>query len=274
MSKEVDCRVFEDQLDALVEGSLPEEGLRQLHLHARDCATCALELKVKEHLLRPTLEELEARVPAEMVSSMWPAVRAEVPHRPRAASGSSHGPPPTRTWRRRRGGGEASVRGPSRAWALPTAAAAVAVLLIATGVLFAQLRQVKEDERVLAGQLAEQSRLLAALDSRTGGIVRSGEPPGRTSWIRALSGQKRVSVAQLEGMLRTVPPRAVLLDTSQVEALLDSPSSWTPNGWRTALGALAERESLTAGDLLRLLAKAGLDPQATVATSRLIELLN
>ena len=30
MKKDVDCLIFEDQLDALVDGGLPEEGLEQL----------------------------------------------------------------------------------------------------------------------------------------------------------------------------------------------------------------------------------------------------
>ena len=63
MKKDVDCLVFEDQLDALVAGGLPVEGLEQLRLHAFSCPDCAMLLKVKEHLTRPSLEGLEAAVP-------------------------------------------------------------------------------------------------------------------------------------------------------------------------------------------------------------------
>lgn len=76
--KSVDCRVFQDQLDAMVEGTLPLEGMRQMRLHAEGCPECAMELRVKEHLALPSLAELEKRVPDEMVTSMWGRVSSEV----------------------------------------------------------------------------------------------------------------------------------------------------------------------------------------------------
>ena len=58
MSKDVDCQVFRDQLDALVQGALPEEGARQLRLHVADCPECAMQLKVQEHLVIGCIEYL------------------------------------------------------------------------------------------------------------------------------------------------------------------------------------------------------------------------
>ena len=81
MKKDVDCQVFEDQLDALVRAELPAEGMRQLRVHAGMCADCAMALKVQEHLLGPSLEELEARVPEELLGTVWPGVRRDIDSR-------------------------------------------------------------------------------------------------------------------------------------------------------------------------------------------------
>lgn len=78
MKKEIDCQVFEDQLDALLDGSLPDEGIGHLQLHALSCPDCAMLLRVHEHLALPSLEELEAATPEELVASMWSTVEAEV----------------------------------------------------------------------------------------------------------------------------------------------------------------------------------------------------
>ena len=39
--KEMDCQVFEDQLEGLVQGALPEDGVRLLRAHAVSCRECA-----------------------------------------------------------------------------------------------------------------------------------------------------------------------------------------------------------------------------------------
>ena len=87
MKKEIDCQVFEDQLDALLDGSLPDEGIGQLQLHALSCPDCAMLLRVHEHLALPSLEELEAGVPEELLTSMWPRIEVEV--RPQPKDGSA-----------------------------------------------------------------------------------------------------------------------------------------------------------------------------------------
>lgn len=274
MSREVDCLVFEDQLDALAEGRLPEEGVRQLRLHADACPTCAMQLKVIEHLLGPSLEDLEARVPPGMVSSMWPGIQANLRDRAQADSESFPGLLRSRLFGGRRRSEKVSFGAPHLGWAVPALAAAAVVLLMATGFLFAELHRVKAHEQALADQLTEQAGRLAELDARTEAVARTAELTGRTAWIRALSREERVSVAQLEHMLRSVPAGSTILDAARVETLLASSSSWTPAGWKAALGALEGDGDLTVGKLLRILASADLDPRTTVSTSRLVALLN
>ena len=75
MKKEIDCQVFEDQLDALARGTLPEEGARQLRTHAESCPACAAQMAVQKHLASPSLEELEAAVPEGMLASLWPRIQ-------------------------------------------------------------------------------------------------------------------------------------------------------------------------------------------------------
>ena len=52
MNEKVDCRVFQDQLEALVNGDLGEEGAESLRGHALTCPDCSMLLKVHEHVSR------------------------------------------------------------------------------------------------------------------------------------------------------------------------------------------------------------------------------
>ena len=68
--KNPDCDVFQDQLDALQASALPEEGMEQLRLHAESCGDCAVLLRLHEHLVTPSLAELEAAVPDELADEI------------------------------------------------------------------------------------------------------------------------------------------------------------------------------------------------------------
>ena len=81
MNKDVDCRVFEDQLDGLISGELSEEGAHHLRRHALVCPDCAILLKVQEHLALPSLTELSADVPQEHLDSMWNRVQEDLASR-------------------------------------------------------------------------------------------------------------------------------------------------------------------------------------------------
>ena len=252
MKKDIDCLVFEDQLDALSQGTLPEDGAVQLRLHAGSCSACAAQLKVKEHLALPSLEELEAAVPEELLASLWPRIRPELGTHARKRIGS--------TW--------SLFRVP---WLAPTMAAATVVLVLTTGLLFAQLRRVEAREQALSDRLSE-------LAVRTEAVERTAALGGRNTTVRALlrrlSDRESVSVAWLEEFLQTLPEDTPLFNAAQVEAFRGNTSSWTPAIWRRALAAFGEGEGIRAGDLLRVLESVDVDPGTRVPTSRLIEILS
>jgi RNA polymerase sigma factor (sigma-70 family) len=253
VKKGIDCDVFHDQLDALKEGSLSEEGLEQLRLHADACSECAMSLKLHEHLAS-ALTNLEAAVPDELVASVWPGVEAEV-----NVKRSEHP-------------GDRSVRR-GRSWLVPTLAAATLLLGVATGLLYKELTRVQARERVLAQTVTAQQSWLAELDQRTSANATALEAglsgPG---WARALPRREQMTIAELSDLLRRMPARATVLTTSQAETLLGAIPVWTPPGWRNAIGEIDIRDGVRAGELVEILDTLGVDPEMTLRTSRVLDL--
>ena len=262
MREEIDCQVFEDQLEELVEGTLTEEGSEQLRFHAEVCPDCAAQLRVHGHLADPSLEKLEEEVPQHLVDSIWPRLRQEVSEGP--SSGPRARPSPAR-----------------RSWFVPAMAAASLALLFVSGVLYGQLRQSEERGRTLVRQLSDQQALLAELaveQSRASGLrTATNRPPllgGRPDWLRALSQRETVTVAELADLLRQVPGGTPLVSPGEVEAVLANTSSLTPPTWRGVLRTLDTGEPIRASDLLMVLESLGVRPETRVPTSRLAQFLN
>jgi len=266
VKKEIDCQVFEDQLDALMEGSLPEEGTRQLKLHALSCSDCAMLLRVQEHLALPSLEESEAAVPEEFLASMWPGVQAEVAAQRMDVSAGTSG----------LGG---------LPWLIPTLAAASVMLLFSTGFLFSELRRTEASGIRLTQQVGELERGLAELDARTEWVERTASLAGsRRNRARALafalSGQDSITVETLLELLGSYPADLVLLNASQVDAILRTTSRPPPDlrGILVALGDaltdLGYERGVRAGDLVEWLASSGLPRDMVLPKSQLIELLS
>jgi hypothetical protein len=268
--KDLDCRVFEDQLDALVGGGLPDEGLRQLRLHAESCAECSLLLRTQEHLAAPSLAELEKAVPRELLASVWPGVAAE--------TGLSEAPVPISgkllsRWLR-------TLQAP---WMLPALAAASLVLLLATGFLVAELTATRARANRLADEVQvldlwrtemENGRDLLERTARLGDAGRSR----RRALDFALYGGDRVSVQTLIHLLDALPRDKILFDASRLGRdrrlsgrpspdtmeLLDLLDSVVPDLW--SLGAV------TAGDLAGWLAASDLPGSLVLPKSPLKEL--
>lgn len=263
--KDVDCLVFEDQLDALVEGSLPEDGLEQLRIHALSCPDCAILLKVKEHLALPSLEELETAVPQALLESIWPAVENRV----------EHGPAQVETSR---------APAPRFSWLVPTLAAASVVLLLSTGFLLNDLRRTAARGNQLAHQVSELQKGLEELDARTEWVERTAQLAGRGgNRARALNfellGRASISVGALIELLERYPPDMVLLDASQVRSLLVStrrPSSELREILVLLDDILAPRleGEISAGDLAQWLSSADLPEDLSIPKASLLELLN
>jgi hypothetical protein len=265
--KDMDCELFQDQLDSLQSGTLQEEGLRQLRLHAASCPDCAMALKVAEHLVSPSLEELEARVPDDLLASVWAGVSAET-------SGSGATRPP---WRRR--------RARSQTWLVPALAAASVALLLSTGFLFLRLRSAESTGARLASEVADLQRDMAGFGARTEWVQRTAQLAGsRRTQARALDfallGQDTVTVQALLDLLEQLPPDLVLFDTSRVEGLLGAPVRPSPElreilmGMAGALPSPGHDGGVRAGELERWLAASGLPRDLSVPKAALLDLLS
>ncbi|MFH1763123.1 MAG: hypothetical protein ABIF09_02925 [Gemmatimonadota bacterium] len=297
MKKEIDCQIFEDQLDELLNGTLPEEGVVQLHHHSLSCYDCAMLLKVQEHLALPSLEEIEAAVPDEILASLWPRVQAGVQAEPVVVSANVPADVPSskvssvtipagipRPPFGPLGSGETPL--PRRfPWLAPTLAAASVILLFSTGFLFSELRQTKARGNEMAEQIVELERGMAELDPRTEWVERTAQLAGsgrnRARALNyALAGQESITVEALVELLGNYPADMVLFKASQLQNLLGT-SVRPPPELRELFGLLAdalttfgERNEVRAGDLAKWLATSGLPPDMVVPKSPLIELLS
>jgi hypothetical protein len=256
VKKAIDCDVFQDQLDALDEGTLPDEGMEQLRLHAASCPECATLLEIHEHTAAPSRAGLEAAVPQDLLASMWPRVRAATHERQVVSDRDS-----------RRG------RGPG--WLVPAMAAATILLALGVGALFTQLRQLQGREQALAQQVVEQQRWLAELDVRmsSNAVVRTAGLAGRTTWERALARRQNVSITELSDMLRRVPASATVLSASQLQTVIGGGPSWAHAAWSDALSTVDGGDGIQAGELLQLLQALPVDPERTMPTARILGLL-
>lgn len=250
-----DCEVFQDQLDALQAGTLLEEGMDQLRAHADSCADCAMLLRVHEHLVVPPLVELEAAVPDELVASVWPRVRAEI------ATGGSARLRELRGWQ-------------GRSWLAPAMAAATLLLVIGSGLMYEEVRELRQREHALVQQIADQQRWLVGLDLRTSTdpVARTARLAGRPTWERALARRNSVSVAELAGMLGSLPATTTVLDASQLEALYGNVPFWLAKAVRDAAAEVRTDDGLQAGELAQLIEALGVSSSRRISTTRLLGL--
>jgi len=258
VKKDIDCQVFEDQIDAYSRGALSDEGLEQLRLHAESCPECAMQLRVQEHLAIPSLEEVEAAVPEEVLAAVWPGIQGELAKRRSGSAGRA----PSRT-----GLGWLRPNWLHPAWLRPTLAAATVVWAIATGFLFSELKRMEAREEALVQRLAE-------LDVRSEAVERTAGLAGRSPLIRALAREGSLSVAALRDRLRSLPGNTVVLDASELEDLLANTPSLTPPVWRAAVAEYEGGEGIRVRDLLAILESSGVPSDMSVPTSRLIQVLD
>ncbi|MGD2216634.1 MAG: zf-HC2 domain-containing protein [Gemmatimonadales bacterium] len=255
MNLKPDCEVFQDQLDALQAGALPEQGVEMLRLHAASCEDCAVLLRVHEHLAAPPLGDLEAAVPDELVASVWPRVQAEV------ATGESARLRESRGWQ-------------GWSWLVPAMAAATLLLFIGSGLMYQEVRELRRRETALVQQVAEQERWLAQLDLRT-----STDPVARTAglaesatWERALARRKSVSVGELARMLGGLPATTTIFDASNTEALYRNLPFWLATAVRDVAADVRTGDGLQAGELAQLVETLGVDSSRRISTTRLLAL--
>jgi hypothetical protein len=255
VTSDPDCEVFQDQLDALQAGVLSEDGMEQLRLHADSCEDCSVLLTVHEHLVALPLGDLEAAVPDELVASVWPRVRADI------ATGESARLRESRGWQ-------------GWSWLAPAMAAATLLLFIGSGLMYQEVRELRRRETSLVQQVAEQERWLAELDQRTSAdpVARTAGLAGRPTWERALARRKSVSVAELAGMLGSLPTSTTIFDASELEALYGNLPYWLAMVVRDAAAEVRTGDGLQAGELAQLVEGLGVDPSRRISTARLLAL--
>ncbi|MGW8266396.1 MAG: hypothetical protein ACWGSQ_08515 [Longimicrobiales bacterium] len=280
---DVDCQVFGDQLDGLVRGDLPHEGERQLRLHAEACPECAMQLRVQEHLVRPSLEELEAQVPEEFLVALWSRVEEDERVGVAGATGGAGGSvPEISPWPSPGGSGDrpgppaAAGRRFPLGWVVPALAAATLVLLFSTGFLALELDRLRDREAVLAQQVAEQQRWLAELEVGPDAdpVARTAALAGRSPWLRALSRQESITVQDLRLLLERMPGDRIILTRAQLEDALRSRTPLSMPVLREVLAGIETRDGVRTRDLLQALAAVGLSPGTTVPTADLMSLLS
>ena len=267
VKKDIDCRIFEEQLDALMEGRLSEEGVEQLQLHALTCPDCAMLLRVQKHLSLPSLESLESAVPPELLESMWPRVEEETVNPRRFASAEARAPVQS-----------------FRSWLVPLLAAASLVLLFSTGYLVTALMASQAREERLAQEVSELDWWMANADRAQEWVLRTGALAPKAQLSRALdfglAGEESVEIGRILEILGSLPGDRILLDAASVRALTEARSPPPPELrdllllLEEAVATLGDEEGVRAGELRQWLSSSPLPSDMVVPTSSLIELFS
>jgi hypothetical protein len=244
----VDCTVFEDQLDSLVRGELPEAGVAQLRAHAAECAECATQLRMQEHLVTPSLAHLEAQVPDAYVTSMWRDVQGAL-DAPQASA-------------RRR-----------FAWAVPLLAAATVALLFANGLALRALARAEDRAQDLTGQVLDQQRRLVSFQTAQAPDLMGARAGfgSRANALRALEDRTDLTVADLRALLQGLPAETPLMGAAHTHQL--ARSRLVPSAWRDAMTRLDTGAEVTAGALLAVLDALDIPGDTSVPAARIFELL-
>jgi len=250
VSPPITCENFLERLDGLM-ARAPRSGQEYggpewagLEAHATSCADCARLLRVHRQLAAPTSEEIEEQVPEDLVTGMWARVAAATagatagtgPGEQAAGSPRVISAPPVRP--------PAVVR--PRSWIVPALAAAVMVLLFATGYLVAEVRQLHRQEGLLTAELQRQGELLDTLsrpgsDRLAGGFAGSAAGAAASALGRAPAGGFAAGAFGRGGRL----PLAVAGDRWAETGYWPGAPAWTRG--------VAGRDEVTAGELMLLL---------------------
>lgn len=247
MMDRVDCRVFEDQLEAWDRGDLLPAGESLLRAHLGEgCPACAELARLRGHLAAVPLEALEAEVPDALVASMWGGVTGSLRRRPRGGLDGA-------------------------GWLVPALAAAVLVLVALNGAAWVALDRATARQEALTEQLLDQQRRLVTGEGA--GEAAAGRTGfGRTASLRALGAAETLTVSELTTLLREIPAGTPVIRAARREAL--ARARWVPEGWKAVLGRHASEGDVTAGDMLRMLDELDLPGGATVPAGRILELVS
>jgi len=123
MDEKMTCEEFQERLDGR---TASDEELEELERHASACPDCAVLLAMNRHLRAETLSELEEQVPDSLVDTMWQRVVGEI-----AARRAERLSLTKRFW-------------PFQRILVPAMAAAIVLLVFASGFLLGELKSLKQ----------------------------------------------------------------------------------------------------------------------------------
>jgi hypothetical protein len=255
VDSQVTCDHVQERLEAFAAGTLPDEEFLELMGHVDHCADCAMLLRLQKHTAALTDEELEANVPDHLVDGMYGRVMGEI--------GRKSPEHPT-----------SSVRWPVFRWLVPALSTAVVVLLVGGGLMFHELRELKERENALSSRIEQQERFLregspaaaSSIGLRDRLVLSSG------NWTRVLARQEETSIAQLQSLLERLPPETRILDAEETMILLARYDRWMESRSTGAGAGIDPADGLQAGEMIRLIRALDPDPETKIPTARLISL--
>lgn len=265
------CESFEKLLDRQAAGDLTPEETHWLSQHARQCADCAMLLRIRDHLAAPSTEVLAEDLPADADARMWHAVAAQT--RTPAAAGRRSAP----WWQ---------AANPQR-WLAPVFATALLLLLIGNLLLIGELRRIHHREQELASQLAQiENRLPVAgqpaeIATLAGGFT-AGRRPGilaaatrgarsriDVSIGRWLPDRESLTASELRAELSQIPPRITLLSRYDAELLLEHLAARSPLGIGALLKHVQIEDGLQTEEVLRLLDQLLPDAEQSISREQL-----
>lgn len=255
MKQNVDCSVFRDRVEDFRHGRLAPEAAAWFHRHAESCPHCATLLRLQEHVAMQGLEDPEAAVPEEYVTTMWERVQDDIA---------------TRGWALgRRSRDRHLVR-----WLVPALAAASAFLLLTSGLLLVEWNRLRAREAVLVQRIADNERRLTMFEAGTAGgpVARTAGLVGTPAWVRLLARRRSVSVAELEALVAGLPAGTTVLNASDWRELEAGIPVWMRSLWIEAAEAIRAEDGVQSEELAALLARLDLEPERSVPTARILAL--
>jgi hypothetical protein len=256
MNGKITCEEFQDRLDGLAGGTQTEEIPAALRDHADRCPGCAMLLAMHLNLAADSPGDLEGRVPGALVDTMWQRVSAEIGER------------------RARGLKQSSMFHPIRRALVPAMAAAIVLLVFASGYLLGELRQLRQSEQRLAEELSWKEQAIDSLRLERSSPLGDRSLSTTTALLlkRGLYGPDEFSALELVTYLEQLPPERTIIRADEASAFLpNSRLRRTLMHGRHPAGITFD-DGLQVGELILLIEWTGIDPKRRFSREDIVTL--
>lgn len=249
------CEEFQRLLDRTLSGPLTPDESEFLDSHTRRCDACALLRQIDEHAARPSLDEIERRIPDEAIAQLWSRIARDLP-----PERSSQKHRPANRFRFTR--------------LVPALVLATLLFLVLNAVLLVQVNRLTSREHELTQLLTRQTRILE--ETRFG---RSRSPASRLtgggtrfSQLHGLSWQQPISIRELRSILEQLPRDLQIVAGPYMDLFLSRLPSWERAKWRKILQRIDAADGIQPQEAIALLDALPLDPEDTITPARLATL--